>query len=323
MSISVAIGTHNGARFLTEQLTSILDQTEAPDEIVLSDDASTDGTAELAERIVAEHAGSTRLVVLRNPTPLRVTANFAQAIAATTGDLVALSDQDDVWMPHRLERARAEFDARPALTLLHADARLVDEHGHPIGGTLLEAIEFTAAERDLYRAGAAFDALLRRNLVTGATTMFRRSLLESAAPLPPGWVHDEWLAIIAAATGEVDVIEAPLIDYRQHGGNQIGAARLSLAGKLRRMLEPRRARNDRLAANSAVLAERLENLDGVALEHRAAARQKAEHERVRHGYPASRWQRLGPVLRERRTGRYAYSARGGADVVRDLLQPVD
>lgn len=226
-------------------------------------------------------------------------------------------------MPHRLERALAEFDARPSLTLLHADARLVDEHGEPVGGTLLEAIEMTVAERDLYRAGAAFDALLRRNLVTGATTMFRRSLVETAAPLPPGWVHDEWLGIIAAATGEVDVIEVPLIDYRQHGGNQIGAARLSFVGKLRRMLEPRRARNERLAANSAVLVDRLDRLDGVALEHRAAAREKAEHERVRNGYPASRWRRLGPVLRERRTGRYALSARGDADVVRDLLQPVD
>ena len=322
MSISVAIGTHNGARFIAEQLTSILDQTLAPDEIVLSDDASTDGTVELAERLVADHPGSTRLVVLRNATPLRVTANFAQAIAATTGDLVALADQDDVWMPHRLERAVAEFTARPSLTLLHADARLVDERGEPIGGTLLEAIEVSVAERDLYRARAAFDALLRRNLVTGATTMFRRALFETASPLPAGWVHDEWLAIIAAATGEVDMIEVPLIDYRQHGGNQIGAQRLSLTGKLRRMLEPRRARNARLAANSAVLAERLDGLDGVALEHRAAAHEKAEHERVRNGYPASRWRRLGPVLRERRTGRYAYSARGNADIVRDLLQPV-
>ena len=119
------------------------------------------------------------------------------------------------------------------------------------------------------------------------------------------------------------MIEVPLIDYRQHGGNQIGATRLSLAGKLRRMLEPRRARNERLASNSAVLAARLDDLDGVALEHRAAAHEKAEHERVRNSYPASRWRRLGPVLRERRTGRYALSARGSADIVRDLLQPVD
>ncbi len=319
-TISVALGTHNGARFLEEQLISILEQSMPPAQIVLSDDASSDDTVEVAERVVAEHRGTVRLDVLRNPTALGVTANFAQAIAATTGDLVALSDQDDLWMPHRLETMAARFADRPNLTLLHGDARLVDAEGQPLEQTLLGAIEFTPAERAAYREGRVFDSLLRRNLVTGATTMFRRSLLEIAAPLPPEFVHDEWLGIIAAATGEVDVYPEPLGDYRQHGGNQIGAKRLSLLGKARRMLEPRGARNERLERNSAILLERIET---IAPEHLPAVREKYEHERVRNAFPASRWARLGPVLREARTGRYALSARGRADIVRDLLQPAD
>jgi hypothetical protein len=118
-------------------------------------------------------------------------------------------------------------------------------------------------------------------------------------------------------------LDVPLIAYRQHRGNQIGAARLSLFGKVHRMLEPRRARNARLEANAVVLADRLGTLPGVSSEARAAAREKAEHERVRNSYPESRWRRLGPVMREQRTGRYAFSARGTMDVVRDVLQPVD
>lgn len=292
-----------------------------PDELVLSDDDSSDDTVAIARRVV----GSTLpLTVLVNRPALGITANFERAVAACSGDLIALSDQDDVWPVDRLATLVAQFETRPDLLLLHSDARLVDADGAPLGTTLFEALEVSDSERARIHAGAAFDALLRRNLVTGATAVFRRELLEHAQPFPSGWVHDEWLAIVASAVGRVDVIEQPLLDYRQHGGNQIGAQRLSLFGKARRVLsEPRTERNARLQANFALLADRLAELDGVSPDRRAAARAKAEHERVRNAYPASRWRRIGPVFRERASGRYALSARGSIDVVRDLLQPVD
>ena len=150
--VSVALGTHNGARFLGEQLTSILAQTHPIVEIVLSDDASTDGTVELVERAVAERRATDpatpALVVLRNPIAVGVTANFEQALRAASGDLIALCDQDDVWHPDRVSRAVAEFSARPELDLVAAEARLVDDAGAPLGSTLFETLGVNTGVRE-------------------------------------------------------------------------------------------------------------------------------------------------------------------------------
>lgn len=319
--VSVAMGTHNGAAHIAEQLESILSQSLLPSEIVLSDDASSDDTVSIAREVVGSRVP---LTVMLNPTALGVTANFEQAISACAGEFVALSDQDDVWLPDRLSTAVSELARRPDLLLLHADARLVDADGKPLGHTLFDALELTQRERDLVHGGRAIEALLRRNLVTGATTVLRRELATRAAPFPTGWVHDEWLAIIAAATGTVDLIEDPLIDYRQHGANQIGASRLSLGGKVRRVLEPRGERNRRLAANFATLESRLEALGtAVAPATLVLAHGKAAHERMRLGLPAARLRRVVPVVRAVARGRYRRFSRGKGDVLRDLVQPAN
>lgn len=318
--MSVALASRNGAQFIDQQLESILAQSQMPDEIVLCDDDSSDDTVAIARRRVGS---ALPLTVLVNRPALGVTANFERAVTACTADLIALSDQDDVWPADRLATLRGQFESQPDLLLLHTNARLVDVNGVPLGSTLFEALEVSAAERAHIHAGFAFEALLRRNLVTGATTVFRRELLEQALPFPRGWVHDEWLGIVASAVGRIDVFEEPLLDYRQHGGNQIGAERLGILGKFRRVVsEPRTERNARLQANFALLADRLARLEGVSLERTIATREKAEHERVRNSYPVSRWRRIGPVVREHATGRYAFSAHGTTDMVRDLLQPV-
>lgn len=313
--------TYNGAAHIAEQLESILDQTLPPTEIVLSDDASSDDTVDIALAVVGLRVPMT---VLRNDVQLGITANFEQAISACHGEFIVLSDQDDIWAPHRLASALAVLSRRPTLLLLHSDARLVDAGGAPIGDTLFDALELTQRERELEHGGRAFEALLRRNLATGATTIFRRELYARAAPFPAGWVHDEWLAIIAAATGDVDVLEQQLIDYRQHGANQIGAARLSLWAKVRRVMEPRSERNERLATNFTTLESRLKALGPVippATLRRA--RGKAAHERMRLGLPAARLRRLIPVLRAVARGHYRKFSRGKGDVVRDLVQPAN
>lgn len=96
------------------------------------------------------------------------------------------------------------------------------------------------------KAGAGFAMLLRRNLFTGATIMIRRAVVDAAMPIPDSWIHDEWLACVASAMGDVDILADSLVDYRQHGGNQIGALKFSALGKARRVIEPRSARNARL-----------------------------------------------------------------------------
>jgi glycosyltransferase involved in cell wall biosynthesis len=316
--------TRNGAQFVEEQVRSILNQSLEPNELVVSDDASTDETVRIVRETVQNSNSRIALRVMENKQPLGVTKNFEQALLACAGDLLVLCDQDDIWQENRIAVAAAEFAARPELDLLHSNARLVDAGGAPIGANLFGALGISRWEKERVRSGAAMEALVKRNLATGATTMIRKRLLEVAALFPGSWVHDEWLAIIAAATGKVDLIEEPLLDYRQHGGNEIGASRITFAGKLAKLREPRTRRNERLAANAASLVDRLEMLGArvpaAALE---LARGKLAHEQVRLGLPAHRWRRIAPVLREARTGGYSRFGRGAQDVLRDLVQPVD
>ncbi|RST54559.1 glycosyltransferase family 2 protein [Variovorax sp. MHTC-1] len=326
--ISVALCTHNGARFIGEQIRSICLQTLPPGEIVLSDDASTDDGIEVARAALrecerAKPGLSIDLRVIENLPPLRVTKNFEQAALACKGDLIALCDQDDVWHPDRLARIAAEFERRPELLLLHTDARLVGAARQDLGGSLFHALEVKPFELDWIHGGRAFDVFLRRNLVTGATTVFRRSLLAQAAPFPVEWLHDEWLAIIAAAIGRVDVLEDELIDYRQHESNQIGAQRDSFRRKVQKALASRGDTHVKRAFKAELLLARLLALgDLVAAETIGKVRDKLEHQRFRAALPPRRVTRVVPVLREALKGRYQKFGRGVRGVVRDLFESV-
>ncbi|MBX3088630.1 MAG: glycosyltransferase, partial [Cryobacterium sp.] len=173
--VSVALCTYNGERFIEQQLASILSQSRPVDEIVVSDDGSTDGTVEIVRRVVS---GNSRpgLKILQNSSALGVTANFEQAMAACTGEFICLSDQDDIWMPDRVELALEKFRERPELQLVHSNAELVDEQSDSLGEDLFRAIGFSRLERKRIRKGQALRVLLRRNVVTGATVMLRREL---------------------------------------------------------------------------------------------------------------------------------------------------
>ncbi|CAN5519318.1 N/A [soil metagenome] len=317
MNLSVALGTHNGARYIAQQLESILNQTVPPTEIVLSDDASTDDTVALARATVGDRVPLK--VILNNPA-LGVVANFEQAVLACTGELIALSDQDDAWHPEKVERIHRVFDERPGVSLVHTDARLVAGDGHPLGMSLLRSLEARASELREIHEGHAFSTLLRRNLVTGATTVFRASLLTSATPFSTEWVHDEWLAIISAAVATNEVLEEELIDYRQHGGNQIGARRLSFREKLGKFREPRTERNAHLLSRTVELVERLRQV-GIDPARLQLAEQKLEFERYRTSLPAPHFLRVFPILRTALAGRYRAFSLGLPDMVRDLAQP--
>lgn len=319
-SVSVALCTHNGSRHIGPQVVSILAQSRRVDEIVVGDDASTDDTIAIVTKLAAE--ARVPLRVLRSPEPLGITKNFERTILACSGDFIALSDQDDVWHLDRIERSLIAFDLKPTLTLIHADAVLVNAEGGPLGATLFEVLGLSRALLAAIERGMAFDLYLKRNLATGATTMLRRSLAELAAPFPPGWVHDEWLATVAAARDELGVLAGPVIDYRQHGGNQIGARRLSPVGKLRRMVEPGAGRNRRLLQRATELAARIGDIPDVSAERVAAAHEKLVHEQARTALPISRLARPLGVFREFRTGRYGRFGRGLADAARDIVQPL-
>jgi len=321
--ISVALCTRNGARYLPAQIRSICTQEPLPREIIVSDDGSTDDTLAVVRETIDLCGVADRIAlrVFSNTPPLGVTRNFEQAVRACSHELIVLCDQDDVWHPGRLARMAAQFEARPDLLLLHTDARLVDADLQPLGSTLFHALEVQPAELEAISRGDAFSVLLRRNLVTGATTMFRRTLLDAALPFAPEWVHDEWLAAIAAATGRMDVLPEPTIDYRQHASNQIGARRLTLSEKIAKAFAERGDKHvARLHRADALLQRLLQLGDRVPAAWLEAQRAKVAHQRFRAGLPKARPLRVVPILAEAARGRYARFGRGGHAIAQDLLE---
>ena len=163
--------------------------------------------------------------------------------------------------------------------------------------------------------------LLRRSLATGATVALRRTLLADALPFPAGWVHDEWLAIIAAALGGFDCVERPLIDYRQHAANQIGMPERDLAARWRDLVKPRAALIDMLITRDELLQQRLYALGGrVQDAGRERVVEKLRHLRARSDIRNGSLRRLGTVLRETAGGRYRRYGTGWRSALRDLLR---
>lgn len=229
-AISIALCTYNGAAFLREQLDSIAAQTRLPDELVVCDDGSTDGTADIVRAFAREAPFPVRLNV--NEANLRAYRNFEKAMSLCTGDVIFFCDQDDVWRPRKVEvltaclaDAQAEFGPDSPL-LVHCDLEVVDAALRTLSPSIVRAGD----------ACPPATGLLLANAVTGCACAFNRVLVDLASPFPDLAVargrlwHDWWLALCAAAAGHVLYVDEPLVRYRQHGANTLGATRRSRAG---------------------------------------------------------------------------------------------
>src|SRR5690606_2461860 len=134
---SVVLCTHNGERWLGELLDSIVGQEHLPDELVVQDDCSTDGSCEQIRRFARIAPFDVRLEI--NERRLGSTANFAEALTRTRGRFIALADQDDLWYPQKLRRLIGELQLDPTVTMVFSDADLVDPEGRPIGRLLWDS----------------------------------------------------------------------------------------------------------------------------------------------------------------------------------------
>ncbi len=321
--LSIVICTYNGAPYLQPQLDSLLEQTCLPDEIVIGDDGSTDATLDilLAFAARARDAGI-EVQLRRHPHNLGYVENFSEAMRLATGDILFLCDQDDVWRRDKMARMAARFEDDPSLLLLHSDARLVDANGDSLRCSLFTALQLTMQEKLAIHSGEAFEVVLRRSFVTGATTAFRRELVSQALPVAAGWIHDEWLAAVAAATGRIDFVDEPLIDYRQHDANQIGAGRRTLAMKWMDLLLPR----GEMLGGEATRLLHLEEFIRQGGFPRGAERVQQVHQKRRHFErrvaigQLPRWRRLPAILREARQAWYRRYGTGIRSMLRDLLR---
>ena len=222
--LSVAMSTYNGARYVREQLESIAGQIRLPDELVICDDCSTDDTPGVIESFAKRAPFPVRLHV--NHTNVGARKSFERAIMRCNGDLIALCDQDDVWVPAKLLRSALALQEAPSVGLVFTDADVVDEHLRPLGYSLWESIDFSHEDREMFRHGRALDVLLAHNVVAGMTMVFRSVFRELVLPIlddHPFWAHDGWIAAAIAAVTDIAFIDEALVLYRQHPGHQIGA----------------------------------------------------------------------------------------------------
>lgn len=305
--LSVVLCTYNGERYLRQQLDSICGQTRRPDELVIRDDASTDASVE----ILKSYRTDIPVRITVNERNLGSTLNFERAIADAEGDLIALSDQDDIWKHEKLDIE--EYALESGADLVFADADLIDEDGIPSGRSLWQALRFTPREqREFTQDSLAL--LMRKNVVTGATIMFRASLRDLILPMPATWVHDRWIAMVTAFAARIKMAPRVLVNYRIHSGQQVGL-------RLPTRSDTRYDRVPEIYEEQLFIWKPL--LDRV----RAVARPRdlrLLEERIRHlttraKLPVSRTARLGPVLGELLAGRYHRHATGFRSALKDAL----
>jgi glycosyltransferase involved in cell wall biosynthesis len=324
--IAIAMCTFNGSQYIRAQIESFARQTVLPKEIVISDDASTDGSLDAARLIISElilkfqDFSRVHINFRANPVGLGVTKNFEKALAATSQPLIALCDQDDIWFDDKIEVLEAAMRLSSKLGLVFSDANLVDDTGTEFGDGLFDALGLSAAELEGIATTNAYRVLLRRNIVTGATVVIRRELFDVAAPFPSAWLHDEWLAIVAAMQGFSLQHVHPLIAYRQHASNQVGVKKSTVSRKLHALRQERGVRNERLFNRALQLHSR--SVTWTLLpQQRKIIRAKLDHEIARKNYSGIRVARLLPILREAVSFRYFSVGRGFRDILRDLVQP--
>jgi glycosyltransferase involved in cell wall biosynthesis len=186
------------------------------DEIIVVDDSSTDGTQ---EEVCALQ--DSRLIFLRNNQNEGILRTFEKALSHVSGEIVFLSDQDDVWLPKKAETILDAFSVDPALMLVASDAILIDENGAKIGDSFY-------AQRGQFQAGIWSNLLIGK--FHGCTMAFRSALLQSALPFPrdPRVHHDTWIGCINTLMGgKTKYIAQPLVAYRRHSTNVTGRVRQS------------------------------------------------------------------------------------------------
>lgn len=241
-TVDILVATYNGARYLSQQLDSLLAQTEAATRILIGDDGSIDDTLAIISRYETQYPDGIKRLP---PGPAQgASANFNYLLAATEANYVFLADQDDVWDQDKLAVSlsemmllEAEFGSATPI-LVHTDLRVVDQ---ALG---LISPSFFRLQR-LEKNRHALKDLLCQSVVTGCTVVVNRALIKKALPISRNTVmHDWWLSLVAAAFGKVGFVDRATMSYRQHGANTIGAKPWSvgfLTDKLKKLWNARTA----------------------------------------------------------------------------------
>jgi glycosyltransferase involved in cell wall biosynthesis len=220
MSVDILLATYNGGPFLKELLESIFCQSYRDFRLLIRDDGSDDSTCD----ILKEHADPRIEWIVDTQGRLGPIGNFNALLQASDAKVIFLADQDDIWHPHKVETMLRHLRTdRPFL--LHSDLEVVDAHKNRIHPSFWRYAHLQPEK------ATQFHRILVQNPVTGCAAAFTRSLKEIVGEIPQtAMMHDAWLALVAAAFGTVATLDEPLVQYRQHGKNALGAKRFRWQG---------------------------------------------------------------------------------------------
>lgn len=203
--VSIALCVYNGEKFLHEQLDSLVNQTYSNIEIIAVDDRSSDASM----AIVREYAQKYPFIkVFENEQNLGYVKNFEKAINLCAGELIALSDQDDIW---DLDKIRLQVEAIGDCMLVYHDSALIDEKGKDSKKKMSDIVNLYSGDNP--------KVFLLFNCISGHSCMIKKELLQWAMPFHKDFFHDQWLAYVAANVGKIAVIHRCLVQYRQHNSS--------------------------------------------------------------------------------------------------------
>lgn len=233
-TVGIILATYNGEKYLQAQLDSICNQDFSSWHLYVRDDGSQDKTLQILEKKYYEIPDKMTIVTstLGN---CGVIGNFSELLSQTKEQYILFSDQDDVWKPNKisisLEKMKLlerQFGCHLPL-LVHTDLTIVNEHLQVIHPS------FKQFARLNFRLFTSLNRLLVQNVVTGCTMLINRPLADLSMPIPKDVVmHDWWIALCAAAFGQIGWIDGSTIYYRQHGKNSVGAKPYALKSYLKR-----------------------------------------------------------------------------------------
>lgn len=320
MRLSVAMPVYNGAGYVGEQMESLAAQSRPPDELIICDDGSSDDTPE----IVAAFAGKSSFPVTLhdNRENLGYVKNTEKAVSLCGGEVIFLCDQDDVWLPEKLELYEEVFSTRPDVGGVFSNAEIVDKDLRYVGLDLWHTADFNPRRRRRFES-VPFEVLLRGNVVYGNTFAFRRSLRDAALPLPASWDADEWIALLTAVSSKLHFFDEPLVKYRQHADNLIGAKDSGTVKEnvQRALRSARSVFYSDLVDNYSLLERRLAEAPGLVRDPEDLRRLKdrIEHLRFRAELNGAFPRRLSGVFGELLSARYHRYSGGFKSAARDAL----
>lgn len=226
--ITILLAVYNAEKYIKEQLNSLFNQTFQEFHLLIRDNQSTDLTLSIVQEFSLLYPG--RITLVHSPVHTGPMENFGALVDLADADYVFFSDADDVWLSQKIEksllkiRELEELHGQYTPCLVHTDLLVVDKDLQTIHASFWKYAGLNALEGE-----GKLITQLAQNSVTGNTICANRSLIEMARPIPKESImHDWWLAIVASAFGVVAKIDEPMILYRQHGANSIGAKKSTL-----------------------------------------------------------------------------------------------